>query len=331
VVHAFAKRVGDLLYLDHIYLLTVADIRGTNPKLWNSWRDSLLRELYEATRRAMRHGLESPVDREDRIEEARLQATSLLQRKGITRQRIESAWEEYSGDYFLRHSPEEIAWHTRAVLKKADDDRALVLARAEPSGTQIFVYKRNCDTLFATTTAVLDQMGLTVVDARILTAASGFTLDTYTVLEADGEPIIVRARTRAIVTRLRQELNRREGPPLEPTRRTSRRLRHFSTPTTVSFVGQDALGRNALELITADRPGMLSRVGSVFRDLGVRIHNARIATLGERAEDVFFVTDADNLPFNDRAQRERIREALVAELDGERAGAAAVFSGSATT
>jgi len=319
VVHDFAKRVGDLLYLNHLYLLTVADIRATNPKLWNSWRDSLLRELYHATRRAMRQGLESPVDREERIHETQQQARALLEHKGIARERIEAAWEDFTGDYFLRHSPEEIAWHTRAVLKKADDNRALVLARPEASGTQIFIYKRDRDTLFATTTAVLDQLGLTVVDARILTAATGFTLDTYTVLEADGEPIVERARIRAIVDRLRQELNRSEGPALEPSRRTSRRLRHFRTPTTVSFVGVDALGRTVLELMTADRPGLLSRVGSVFRDLGVRIHTARIATLGERAEDVFFVTDTGNRPFRDPALRERIREALVTELDGERA------------
>ncbi len=321
VVHDFAKRVGDLLYLNHLYLLTVADIRATNPKLWNSWRDSLLRELYEATRRSMRQGLESPVDREERIRETQTLALVLLERKGIDRGRIELAWEDFTGDYFLRHNPEEIAWHTRAVLKKAADDRALVLARAEPSGTQIFIYKRNRDTLFATTTAVLDQLGLTVVDARILTAASGFTLDTYTVLEADGEPILERARIRAIVDRLRRELNQAHGPPPEPSRRPSRRLRHFRTPTTVSFAGVDALGRTVLELMTADRPGLLSRVGWVFRNLGVRIHNARIATLGERAEDVFFVTDSDNRPYRDATVRERIREALVEELDGERAAA----------
>jgi [protein-PII] uridylyltransferase len=315
VVHDFALVVGDLLYLDHIYLLTVADIRATNPKLWNSWRAALLQELYFGTRRALRRGLETVVDREQRIREIQDQARSRLTQRGIDERRIATAWSGFVADYFLRHTAEQVAWHTRAVLKKADDGRALVLARKDSKGTEIFVYQRERDALFATTTAILDQLGLTVVDARILTARTGYTLDSYTVLEADGQPIADRSRLRQIAGRLRRALNDLDATrPMSP-RRTPRQLRYFNTPTTVSFDSEEPNGRTVVELITADRPGLLSRVGKVFTASGVRVHNARIATLGERAEDVFFVTDLHDRPFSEPDDQERIRNRLVRELD----------------
>jgi len=315
VVHDFALLVGDPLYLDHLYLLTVADIRATNPKLWNSWRAALLQELYFGTRRALRGDLETAVDREQQIAEIQSQARALLVRRGIDEARIATAWGGFVGDYFLRHTAEQVAWHTRAVLKKADDGRALVLARQDQKGTEIFIYQRERDTLFATTTAILDLLGLTVVDARIITARTGYTLDSYTVLEADGQPIADRSRLRQIAGRLRRALNDPDSLRRLSTRRAPRQLRYFKTPTTVSFDTDDTSGRSVVELTTADRPGLLSRVGRVFTASGVRVHNARIATLGERAEDVFFVTDLDDQPFLDLDEQDRIRGRLVGELD----------------
>ncbi len=318
VVHEFASLVGDQLYLDHLYLLTVADIRATNPKLWNSWRAALLQELYFGTRRALRHGLGTAVDREQRIREIQSRAGALLTKRGIDKARITAVWEGFVADYFLRHTAEQVAWHTRAILKKADDGRALVLARKDNKGTEIFVYQREHDELFATTTAILDQLNLTVVDARIITARTGYTLDSYTVLEADGQPISDRSRTRQIAGRLRRALNDCESAQPHSSRRTPRQLRYFNTPTTVSFDDDESNRRTVVELITADRPGLLSRVGRVFTASGLRVHNARIATLGERAEDVFFVTDLHNQPIKDVREQERIRDMLVRELgDGQ--------------
>ncbi len=316
VVHRFAARVGDRTYLDYLYVLTVADIRGTNPSLWNSWRATLLMDLYHAARAVLRRGLDQPVDREQRIIEVQDQARAALARKGISALRIERVWKQFADDYFLRHSVAEITWNTRAILKKADDGRPLVLTRKDPRGTLVFVYQRNHDMLFATTTGVFDQMGLTVVDARILTTADDHSLDTYIVLDADGTPISERYRVRRIADRLRTALSRAPGAPgPRSTGRTpSRRLKHFATPTQVTF-GQDRFhGRTLLELITADRPGLLSRVGRVFVEIGVELHDARIATLGERVEDVFFITDTDNRPFDDPDRQQQIRTALTEQL-----------------
>ncbi|HXH02770.1 MAG TPA: [protein-PII] uridylyltransferase [Candidatus Competibacteraceae bacterium] len=318
VVTEFAQQVGDTMRLDYLYLLTVADIRATNPRLWNNWRESLLRELYEATRRALRRGLSNPIAKAERIQEVQEEARVRLRQKGIQEARIETVWQGFSDDYFLRHSADEVAWHTRAVLKKADDGRALVLARRDTArgGTEVFVYTRDQDNLFALITAVLDQLGLTILDARIITSDNGYSLDSFTVVEDSGEPIQDRQRIKEILLTLRRELNRADAHPWDSSRRPPRVLKHFPTPTQVAFLDDDSNGRTILELSTADRPGLLSRIGRAFMDCGIRLQNAKIATIGARAEDIFFITDRDNRPLREPAQYLKLRETLIRYLDG---------------
>jgi [protein-PII] uridylyltransferase len=317
VINDFAHRMGDQLRLDHLYLLTVADIRATNPSLWNPWRQALLRELYEATRHALSRGLANPIDKEERILETQSEAESRLLSRGISRERMHGVWSGFHEEYFLRHSADEIVWHTRAILKKADDGRTLVLAREDLArrGTEIFVYTRDRDNVFALTTAALDRLRLTVLDARIITSTSGYTLDSYTVLEESGEVIRDRARIKEIVTRLRRELNHLDATPVATTRRTARILRHFETPHQVSFADDESNGRTVLELTTGDSPGLLSHVGRAFMECGIRLQNAKIATIGARVEDTFFITDRENQPLRDAAQYVALREALIRHLD----------------
>lgn len=317
VINDFARRVGDQTHLDYIYLLTVADIRATNPNLWNSWRDALLRELYEATRVALRRGLGNPIDKEERIRATQSEARVQLLKKGIDEKRIERAWHGFNDDYFLRHSGDEVAWHTRAILKKADDGRLLVMARQDTSrgGTEIFIYTRDQDNLFALTTSVLDQLRLNVLDARIITSPCGYTLDSYTVLEDSGEPIRDRLRIKEIVTELRRQLSRPDAQPIDPSRRLPRVLKHFPTPTQVTFTEDEPNGRTVMELVTTDRPGLLCRIGRAFMECGIRLQNAKIATIGARAEDVFFITDRHNHPLREAQQYLALREALLKNLD----------------
>src|SRR5690606_12599975 len=131
VVNEFASKVGDVIHLDYLYLLTVADIRATNPNLWNSWKDALLLELYTATKRALIHGLEKPVDAEVRIHEIQHQARSLLAAQGVDASTIDAVWQNCGDDYFLRYAPDEIAWHTEAIARATPDDLPLVLVRQQ--------------------------------------------------------------------------------------------------------------------------------------------------------------------------------------------------------
>ncbi len=317
VINDFARLMGDQMHLDYLYLLTVADIRATNPKLWNTWRNSLLWQLYKATRRALRRGLDNPIDKEERLSEVQAQARHQLSLTKIDRERIDQVWEGFGDDYFLRHSADEITWHTRAILKKRHDPRPLVMAREDPGrgGTEIFIYTRDQDNLFALITSILDQLGLTILDARIITGHSGYTLDSFTVLEDSGALIQDRTRIKEIVTTLLHYLSQPEAVPLLPSRHISRIQKAFQIPTWVSFREDFANGRTIVDLVSWDRPGLLCRVGQAFIKCGVQLHNAKIATIGARAEDVFFVTDRENRILNDPNQYAALREALIEQLD----------------
>lgn len=315
VINEFARLVGDDLHLDYLYLLTVADIRATNPKLWNSWRASLLWELYQATRRALRRGLIRPVDKEERIHEIQQQVLVQLRRQGIEKKMVKEMWRGFADDYFLRYASDEIVWHTRAIFKTGHR-LPIVLARENPNrgGTEVFVYTYDCEAVFAKMVTTLDRLGLTVLDARIITS-NGMTLDSYTVVESAGEPIQEPFRKREIITALRQQLIAPAFNFRRASRRPPRVLKHFPTPTQVFFSEDPGNGRTVVELITADRPGLLSRIGQAFIDCGVQLQNAKVATIGARAEDVFFITDRNNQPLQNEQRYTELRAALVRHLD----------------
>ncbi len=315
IIHEFATRVGDQSHLDYLYVLTVADVRGTNPKLWNTWKAKLFEEFYERTKRALRRGLESPLDQEELVRETQAAARALLNE--CEPERIDDVWSHWSEGYFLRFTPEEIAWHTTLLApRRAEDTSPVVAVRqlAEHGGTAVLTFTDHRQHSFARTTAVLDQLGLNVVDARVISTKDGFSLDTYVVLEESGAVIADQARIHEIERGLGRNLQQPENSPLNVTRRAPRQVRMFSTPTQVNFSLDTRNNRTILELIAGDRPGLLSDVGKVFKAEQVDIHGAKIGTVGERAEDVFYVTDTMGRPLQDTACR-ALQESLVKALD----------------
>jgi [protein-PII] uridylyltransferase len=315
IIHEFARRVGDQAHLDYLYVLTVADVRGTNPKLWNAWKARLFEEFYERTKRALRRGLETPVDQEELIRETQEQARANMPE--LAPERISGVWAQWTEAYFLRFTPEEIAWHTSLLAERhPQDDAPLVAIRqlADHGGTAVLTYAPRRLRSFARTTALLDQMGLNVVDARLVTSANGFSLETYVVLEDNGALITDISRIREIEQGLWRNLRQPEDSPATVTRRAPRQVRMFSTPTQVNFSVDGRNGRTILELVAADRPGLLSEVGKVFRTERVAINGAKIMTVGERAEDVFYITDAEGRQLQEEACQ-RVQESLVRALD----------------
>jgi [protein-PII] uridylyltransferase len=315
IIQEFARHVGDQVHLDYLYVLTVADVRGTNPKLWNSWKARLFEEFYERTKRALRRGLETPIDQEQLIRETQDQALSKL--PADIQQRAAAVWAQWTEAYFLRYTPEEIAWHTSLLAERPpNDDTPLVAVRqlTDRGGTAVLTYTPRRLRSFARTTGVLDQMGLNVVDARLITSANGFSLETYVVLEDNGAVIADTLRIREIERGLWRVLQQVGDLPTAVTRRAPRQVRMFWTPTQVNFSVDARNERTILELIAADRPGLLSEVGKVFRAERVAINGAKIMTVGERAEDVFYITREDGgLLKEDSCQR--VQEALMQALD----------------
>jgi [protein-PII] uridylyltransferase len=321
VITAFARHVGDETHLDYLYVLTCADVRGTNPRLWNSWKASLFHEFYERVKRALRRGLESPLDQEELVRETQDAARLTLVQQDVPLEAIERTWMRFSAPYFLRHTAAEVAWHTRLLAERdAHSDEPLVglEPRSIRGTTAVLIFARLRGHGFARTTAVLDQLGLTVVDARITPTGDGFSLDLYHVLEDDGAPITDDDRQSEIERALWRSIHRPDDSPFAVSRRTPRQVRMFNTPTRISLSVDERNQRSVLELIAGDRPGLLCDVGKVLLQERIELHAAKIMTVGERAEDVFYVTDSGNRPL-DEAAAARLKECLTEALDRRRA------------
>ncbi len=317
VIGEFAAHVGDETHLDYLYILTVADVRATNPKLWNSWKAQLFDELYSATKHALRRGLETPIDKDELLTERQAAARALLEQGGMDQGSIGRVWSLLTEDYFLRCRPESIAWHTRilAAFDPAKGD-ALVDVHSDSGsgGTEIFLYTPQAKHTFALATSVLDELGLTIADARILPLENGHSLSNYVVLEQTGERITEPARHEQIRRHMQRALSLPDGTATRVTRRAPRQVRMFSIPTLVSFATDQRTNRTVMELVAGDRPGLLSEVGKVLKDRGVLVHTAKIVTLGERAEDVFYLTDHSGRPLQAEVC-DNLGKALTAALD----------------
>ena len=317
VIRDFARTVGDQTHLDYLYLLTVADVRGTNPRLWNSWKAALFADFYERTKRALRRGLEAPLDQEELVAEVKAAARQEAARQGLVPQRVDEIWGRFNDAYYLRHSPAEIAWHTGLLAEREPGDgAALVAVRQTPErgGNAVLTFMPHRQHNFARTTALLDQMGLNILDARITPLDGGMSLDTYLVLEDNGAPIADRHRAQEIERQLWRVLQVPEAALPVVTRRAPRQVRMFATPMQITFTDDPVQHRTILELIAGDRPGLLSEIGKVFLAERIDVVTAKIMTIGERAEDVFFVTDDQSRPLSEDARR-RLQEQLYEALD----------------
>ena len=317
VINNFAAKVRDTIHLNYLYLLTVADINGTNPQLWNSWKDALIADLYNKTLSALRRGLENPINKNELIAETKIRSMEIINDEIQVDTDTEAIWSYLSDDYFLRYSAAEIAWHTRAIMKSSEDRLPMILIREETErgATGLFIYMRDHDNIFSRVTRTLDLLDLNVVDARIMNSNHGYILDTFSVLEKSGINVKGRERKREISTALKQNLLSLNKPIKRPERIGSRRLRHFSIPTRVVFSIDEKNKRNVMEVSATDRPGFLSSVGMALEFCGTRLQAAKIATYGERVEDIFFITDRNNRIITDRTKLECLTDTITKSLN----------------
>ncbi|MBN1379450.1 MAG: [protein-PII] uridylyltransferase [Gammaproteobacteria bacterium] len=327
VINEFADKVGDQVTLNFLYLLTVADISATNPELLSSWRSGLLQELYLRTKYVFRHGLAKPIDADTHILERQTDAEKMLLERGISAEDVQRVWINFSRDYFLRHIATEIAWHTKAITRANNDDLPLVLI-GEPGNrgvTPIFIYARDNDGFFAITTTVMTRLRLNIVDAHIITSTNGFALDTYLVLDEQNQPLLDQYRIDKLRDMLNKNLRQPDNIPRPPPRPVPRRLRHFDVRTRIT-AEDSADGRLTLvEVIAGDRPGLLATIARAFLDCGVRVHDAKISTIGETAENIFMLSDMHNKPIKNpealqiltRVVQERIDQQPSADIVDE--------------
>lgn len=315
-ITSFANEVRDQLHLNYLYVLTVADICGTNPELWNSWRGTLLATLYHRTLQQLRRDKEKPILRNEKIKDTKQESLALLANKTFGQQTIFNLWKSMDNDYFLRHSPNEIAWHTVGILehKKENEPLVLIHRESERGGSLIFVYMHDRKNIFSTTTKSIERLGLNILDARIITNRKGFTFDTFVVLENNIEKIKTKERCNEIKQNIMKDLMSNAGVPQHGKWLEKRQLKSFALPTRVFFETDEKNNRTIMEVSTMDRPGVLSRISTAMEQCGSKLQGAKIATYGERVEDIFYLRNDENKAIDDPLKFECLKNSILAAL-----------------
>ena len=288
VVQRFADLVGDERHLVGLYLLTVADVRGTSPKVWNAWKGKLLEDLFRAARHAIGG---TAVALEGSLNDVKERARVRLLAYAVPEGAEDRLWSQLDDSYFLRHDPGDIAWHTRHLFFRADTRDAIVKARLSPigEGMEVFVYVPDQPLLFARICGVFERLGYNIVEARIYTTRAGYALDHFLVMDPSG----VQTNYRDVLSLVEHELSEslRAAAPLDPPSRgrVSRQLKAFPLTPEVTIRPDERGVFHYLSLIAGDRPGLLSRVARTLAGYDIQVQNAKINTLGARAEDVFLL------------------------------------------
>lgn len=315
VVSLFAKQIGSQQRLDYLYLLTMCDIRATNPKQWNSWKDNLLSELYHKASSTLRMGDENPVNRVIAVQETQTSTQRFLSLDGYTPELVNELWRHFTDDYFMHHTPDEVRWHTRLILDSSTEDLPLIAARISDMGrTELFIYTHEDSKLFATIASAIDMLGLDIVNAQLMASDHGMKLETFKVLEEDGNVPESDFRIDEIITRLRKDLNNNKDKPETSIRSRSRAHKHFEVETVVRLEQLPGKDITSLNIITADRPGLLADIAQAFMECDILIHNAKISTAGEKANDTFHITDSQNQPLLDEEAYQPLRESIINHL-----------------
>ena len=288
VIAGFAGKIRNERYLVALYLLTVADVQGTSPKVWNAWKGKLMEDLFHLARRYLKEGASA-----NHLDEIRSQAAATLNLYAITPESYRLLWAQLDDSYFLDHEPQEIAWHSRQLAFRVNSTTPVVKTRLSRAGTglQVMVYCPDQRHLFARICAFFSRMHYTIVEAKIHTTQHGYALNSFQIMEVTRSEMAYRDLMNYIEFELTQKIV--QAKPVEPIAagRVSRQLKHFPINTKIN-IEKDRHGMYVLSLITGDRPGLLARLAQMLDKHDIHLHRAKINTLGSRAEDVFWISGA---------------------------------------
>ena len=290
VVASFAKRVGNERNLTALYLLTVADIRGTSPKVWNAWKGKLLEDAYRMTLRTL--GGRAP----DPAAEAQSRKNEALVNLALFAEPFEghkALWDTLNVSYFMRHDAQDIAWHARQLSRLVGSSKPIVRARASPlgEGLQVVVYTPDQSDLFARICGYFDQAGFSILDAKVHTANDGHALDTFQIVTAT-LPEHYRELTSMVEAELARTIEAQGLLPAPTRGRVSRRVKSFPITPRIDLKPDEKAQRWLLNISASDRAGLLYSVARVLAKYKLNLQLAKVTTLGERVEDTFLITGA---------------------------------------
>jgi [protein-PII] uridylyltransferase len=288
VIADFAARMGNERQLTALYLLTVADIRGTSPKVWNAWKGKLLEDLYRYTTRVL--GGRAP-DPDADVESVKREALVMIALYAMPFEAHKPLWDTLDVGYFMRHDAADIAWHTKQLSRYVATPTPIVQARRSPvgEGLQVLVYTKDQSDLFARICGYFDQGGFSILDARVHTTKTGYALDTFQVVTTND----TGDQYREVVSMLENGLAlaiAKAGPLPAPGRgRVSRRVKSFPIAPRVSLRPDEKAQLWLLNISASDRVGLLYSVARILAKHQIEVQLAKVVTLGERVEDIFLI------------------------------------------
>lgn len=291
VIMQFAQLVKTETRLNALYLLTVADIRGTSPAVWNAWKARLLESLFYATKRVLN---DESFSAQQIAQIRQHEAADKLNKYGLSTQSYRALWDVLGIAYFTRYESDEIAWQSRLLTPHVQSDRPIVRARLSPNGDgiQVMIYSKDQDDLFARICNFFDRMAYNIVEARIYTTLHGYALNSFSVLDQSGKSVSYSGLLKFIENELTEKIISSDiEAPLEG--RVSRQVKHTPFNTQINIYAEPSQQHtihHTIEIVTGDRPGLLAKVAFIFLQMGIDLHNAKINTLGNRAEDSFLVS-----------------------------------------
>ena len=312
VIRKFAQRVGNERNLTALYLLTVADIRGTSPKVWNAWKSKLLEDLYRYTMRVL--GGRAP-DAAAEVESRKREALILVALYAMPFEAHKALWDTLDVSYFMRHDAPDIAWHMKQLSRHVNTPTPVVRARHSPvgEGLQVLVYTQDQPDLFARICGYFDQASFSILDARVHTTQHGYALDTFQIVTSAGMQEHYQALTSMLENDLALAISNAGPLPAPSKGRVSRRVKSFPIAPRVTLRPDEKAQNWLLNISASDRLGLLYCVARVLARHKIEVQLAKVATLGERVDDTFLIHGAQ-LQFN-KAQIEIETELLEALSD----------------
>ncbi|MDX1351711.1 MAG: [protein-PII] uridylyltransferase [Thiomicrorhabdus sp.] len=317
VIQKFAKIVGDQEHLDYLYLLTVADVCSTSADVWNDWKNSLFLELYNETSKALALGANIPRDREIKALQTQERARELLSKRGIASSQFNDFWKSLSNsDFFSKQTPNDVARITKLLYQCDKTQNHVFLKEQTPRGaSELIIYMPDRDYLFAHIAHTLDTLSTDVMEAQIFSSTDGMTLVMMYFLDRETQVYLDESRHFEVIDKIQFQLTQTDVQPLEMSHSIkSRRTRHFDTPTEIRYKQiNDYI--TELSINTKDAPGLLARIGCALKESNIRLHDAKIHTVGEKAEDVFLISDTQNNAIKSKEKQSQLTEALLEMIE----------------
>lgn len=308
VISTFAEQVKTIERLDYLYLLTISDIRATNPQQWNDWKDKLLGELYNKTAALLNKGLSRLNDKQANISEVQTASLRRLELQGIDSHQANDLWKTFSTEYFQSHPYGLITWHTSLILDARQQqslDVPLIKARVHESSNsiQLLIYMKDRDGIFYDVATVLSMSEVDIVNAQIINASDGYALQSFRLAPVHSDKIELSLVADQIVHLLEDRLSSTTDTT-NASLSSSRKHRYFTSPTVIRFRKTKENNATQLKIETIDRTGVLANIAKALIDCDLRLLSARIATAGEMAIDYFIISTKQDQVLSDEQQSE---------------------------